>query len=764
MKKAIHLRRLRVKIGGRVQGVGFRPAVYRLARRFNLTGFARNTSSGVTIEIQGLPVTLDNFIAILRTNSPRQAIIESLAVEKIKKNNGEKSFSIIKSKHSGDLRAGMPPDLAICALCRRELFDPVNRRFQYPFINCTDCGPRFTIIKSLPYDRARTSMASFKLCPDCRAEFREPSDRRFEAQPNACHVCGPQVRLVGANFKKIAGDPLAIAVKILKAGKILAVKGVGGYHLCCNALDDGAVRLLRRRKNRPHKSLAVMFASLSEARGHCEISAEEEIELKSVAAPVVVLRKKTKSSLPKNISPDTGDIGVFMPYSPVHCLLLDKISPLVMTSGNKLDEPIAINEDELKNILGMIADAALTHDRQILRRCDDSVLKLSGKSPIILRRSRGFVPASIRLPVSAPPILACGAELKNTVCVTRGDRAFISAHIGDLDDFRNYRFFRESVRDFVNLLEIKPETVAYDMHPDYMSTRFALGVQGVRREAVQHHHAHIASCIAENEIPGQVIGLALDGTGYGEDGTIWGGEILIADLVSYKRAGHFKQYPLPGGEAAILNPDRMALSVLAAEFGADARKMINKFLPSIRNTEAGALMEMAAHKIHSPLTSSAGRLFDAISALLGFSGEITYEGRAAVRLQANADRSAGKNYRYDIKEENGVLVISFTPAIMEIIDALEHNLPRDYIAGVFHNTVAAALSAVCGMIRERVGLNKVALSGGVFQNDLLAHKLILRLKKNRFAVYTNQLVPPNDGGISFGQAAVAAERSITRRS
>ncbi len=760
------IRRTRIGVEGCVQGVGFRPAVYRLARRFNLAGFVRNTSSGVAIEVQGPSGKVDAFISGLKSGKPPQAVIDSLVVENIEQNIGEKTFSITASRRSGDLRAGMPPDLAICRKCRKELFFPGNRRRGYPFINCTDCGPRFTIIRALPYDRKLTSMSGFRMCPLCRAEFTAPLNRRFEAQPNACAACGPRIRLVDRNLKIIAGeeDALAAAVKLLEAGKILAVKGVGGYHLCCDALNPAAVRLPRERKNKPHKPLAVMFASLAGVKMHCELSAAESAALTGVAAPIVIVRTRKKSPLQKIISPDTMDIGVFLAYSPLHCLLLQKCGPLVMTSGNQLDEPMAINERGLKPILGRIADAALAHDREILRRCDDSVLKISkfgkGTRTIMMRRSRGFVPAAIRLPVSAPPILACGAELKNTICVTRGDLAFLSPHIGDLEDFRNYRYFRETARDFIGLLEIKPEIVAHDMHPDYMSTRFALDFPGVRREKIQHHHAHVASCLAEHRITEKVIGIALDGTGYGPDGTVWGGELMIADLVDFERVGHFKQYAMPGGKEAILNPARMALGVLTAEFGAEAEKVIKKHLPSINEREMKILMEMSARKLHSPLTSSAGRLFDAVSALLGFAGEVTYEGQAAVRLQTMAGGFVtGEKYPHEIREEQGMLVISFAPMIRKILDGMGRKIFPGQIAAMFHNTVAASLSSACRLVREKSGLKTVALSGGVFQNDLLMGKLVVCLQKDRFDVYMNERVPPNDGGISLGQAAIAAARN-----
>jgi len=798
------MQRVRLRIEGRVQGVGFRPTVYRLARRFPLTGFVKNTGFGVLIEAQGEQNALNQFIACLQSEKPRQAVIESLQSEEINP-LAENDFSITESVRSGDLCAGMPPDMAICALCRQELFDPGDRRRQYPFINCTDCGPRFSIIRALPYDRKRTTMASFQMCPACQEEFTDPLNRRFEAQPNACPVCGPRVELLDADFNAMAGDPIAGAIELLKAGKILAVKGIGGYHLCCDALNADAVRLLRERKKRPDKPLAVMFKSLPQIREYCRLTDEEAAELKSVAAPVVILQRKGKKSLADterrlgqalavNISPDTNDVGAFLPYAPLHCLILEEIAPLVMTSGNKRDEPIAINEDDLKNILGDIADAALTHNRPIVRRCDDSVLRIVRAGKIMLRRSRGFVPAAIRLPVSGPPVLACGAELKSTVCVTRGDRAFLSAHIGDLDDLRNYNFFQESVRDFLELLEVSPAVVAHDMHPDYVSTRYALGVDGVRREQIQHHHAHIASCLAEHQLAGKAIGIALDGTGYGTDGTIWGGEIMIADLCSFQRVGHFKQYPMPGGKEAVLEPARMALSILAVEFGADAEKMIEKHLPSIPGRERAVLLDMVGRKAHSPLTSSAGRLFDAVAALLGLGERVSYEGRAAVCLQALADKRVNRNYPYEIQEENGILVLSLAKTVRAIVGDLEQKKAGSHIAAMFHNTIAAALAEACVLIRQRydlanknfkdaagpeahalpidsdkgratasppcrLNLNRVALSGGVFQNDFLLDKLTDCLKREGFEVYTNQIVPPNDGGISLGQAAVAAARN-----
>lgn len=758
------LRRVRLRVEGRVQGVGFRPCVYRLARRCGLTGFVRNTGFGVLIEAQGASGNVNRFISALQSEKPSQAVIEVLNSEEINLWEAEKGFVITKSVRSGDMRAGMPPDLAVCALCRRDVFDAKNRRRRYPFTNCTDCGPRFSIIRALPYDRQRTTMASFKMCPECLAEFRDPGNRRFEAQPNACPVCGPRLRLLDAQGNPVEGEALDAAVQLLKAGKILAVKGIGGYHLCCGALNEKAVRLLRERKNRPDKSFAVMFNSLRQVRKYCRVTPAEEAELQSVTAPIVVLKKRKGKKLAGNISPDTADLGVFLPYAPLHCLLLEEISPLIMTSGNRRDEPIAIKEEDLKGILGGIADAVLVHDREIIRRCDDSVLKLSGGERIMFRRSRGFVPAALPLPVDGPPVLACGAELKNTVCVTRGGRAFLSAHIGDMDDARNYAFFRETVRDFLELLEIKPAVVACDMHPDYVSTRYALGMDGVRLEKIQHHHAHVAACMAENLLAEKVIGVALDGTGFGPDGSIWGGEILLADLCSFQRAGHFKPYPMPGGARAIMEPERMAMSVILSEFGPSAEKIIRKFLPSIPARALSPLMKITRERLHSPLTSSAGRLFDAVAALFGLGQGVSYEGRPAVRLQALADRTIFENYPYAVQEENGIFIISCAKTIRAVIAALKRKTAGGRIAAMFHNTLAAALAEACVLIRRREGLNRVALSGGVFQNDFLLERLLVCLEKEKFEVYTHRAVPPNDGGISLGQAVVAAARSVKKNS
>lgn len=762
--------RFRIRVTGRVQGVGFRPTVFRLAAARGLSGCVRNTTAGVTIEAQGEQRAVLDFVAALKLRPPEQARIESFDARAIPPEHdgmgaGQSDFEIVTSSRSGALVAGMPPDLATCAACRAELFEPANRRYRYPFINCTNCGPRFSIIGQLPYDRACTSMASFDLCPKCRFEYEDPSNRRFEAQPNACPLCGPRARLILTDGSERTGDPFESAADFLRNGRIVALKGIGGYHLCCDALSDPAVDLLRRRKNRAGKPLAVMFSRLEEARLYAEISDIEESELSGCASPIVILRRKRAKDgggarLSRLVSPDTDDIGAFLPYSPIHHLLLAETGPLVMTSGNRAGEPIAKDEEELKRLLGPVADAAIVHDRPILRRCDDSVLKIVEGKRLVFRRSRGIVPDPIPLPFSAFPVLACGADMKNTVCVTRGNQAFVSPHIGDLRDLRSYRFFIETIRDFGRLLQSRPALVAHDAHPGYLSTRYAREIEGLPLLAVQHHHAHIASCMAEHGLAGPVIGVALDGTGFGPDGTVWGGEFLVADFKSWRRAAHFRRYRMPGGEQAVLEPARMALSCLLSDLEETGRDALSrKLLPSITRDEWQALPGMIERGLRSPFTSSAGRLFDAVAALLGMPEPVSYEGQAAVRLQALAGRDETSSYPFSIESSGEMIVVSFRPMIVAVSSDVPAGVDRGSIADKFHNTVADAIAATCSIIGEREHLDEVVLSGGVFQNDLLLVRASGRLARGGFKVYSHRLVPPNDGGISLGQAAIAAARS-----
>ncbi len=756
-------KRVRLTFTGRVQGVGFRPTVFRLATSQGLSGFVMNSPAGVVAEIEGDPVAVSSFADEFRARPPRQARVDRVTAEEIAA-LGDHGFRIVPSQRSGDLVVGFPPDLATCEDCVRELLDPSDRRHRYPFINCTNCGPRFTIVRELPYDRAKTSMDSFALCPACRAEYENPADRRFDAQPNACAVCGPALQLISKDGPVVEGsDPVHETAELLKRGAILAIKSLGGYHLACDARSDGAVRTLRERKGRPHKPLAVMFASLEELRGCAEVSAREQEELLDPAAPVVVLTRRGDATLSSLISPDTNDLGAFLPYTPLHHLLLSEISPLVMTSGNLSEEPIAKDEIELRRILGRIADYALVHDRPILRRCDDSVIRIAGNERTFLRRSRGWVPGSVDLPLSGPPVLACGAELKNTFCLTRGDQAFLSQHIGDLVEYPSYEFFSEAAADLAKLLQIRPRIVAHDLHPGYESTRFAQKYDADTRIAVQHHHAHIASCMVEHGITEPVIGVAFDGTGYGPDETVWGGEFLVADLRDFRRAGHLKPYRMPGGDEAIRHPARMALSVLIAELGDEAERLAAALLPSVSSDERAVLVRLVSEGLHAPWTSSAGRLFDAVSALAGLCDTISYEGQAAIRLQTAAGEGRGEPYDWEIRRGPGPLVLSFGPAVRQIVAAVQAGTAKSEIAARFHRAVAAGAAEMCDALRSSEGLDKVVLSGGVFQNDLLLGRLRDELNERGFRVYCHRAVPTNDGGIALGQAAVALARVAANR-
>ena len=755
-------KRVRAVVNGRVQGVGFRPTVYNHAVKNKLTGFVKNVPSGVIIEIEGKEEDINTFFRCLQERPPKQANIETLNTEEIPVKEDER-FEIVPSVRSGDLLVGMPPDLSTCDECRDELFDTYNRRHKYPFVNCTNCGPRFTIIRELPYDRDRTSMDSFKLCDQCYAEYTDPSDRRFDAQPNACAVCGPSLTLIDSDGKALPGDPIEQTAGLLDNGRIVAIKGLGGYHLSCDATNDDAITLLRTRKNRPSKALAVMFSTIEEVKKRCEINKVEEEELTSFARPILILRRRDSSELSNLISPDTNDIGVFLPYTPLHYLLLSQIDCLVMTSGNLAEEPIVKDEQELKRILGNIADFALTHNRPIVHRCDDSVMRFVQNKPLLIRRSRGFVPEPIELPFVGPSVIACGAELKSTLCITRGNKAFLSQHIGDLTEYTSFHFYKESIDDLLRLLQVKPEVVAHDMHPDYLSTRHAqkLGVE--KSVSIQHHHAHIAACMVEHKINEAVIGVALDGSGYGPDGTVWGGEFFIADLSSYRRVAHFKQYRMPGSEEAIRNPIRMALSYLVTDFDLASDPYYNSLLKAIPKAEVDILRQMITSGFRSPLTSSCGRLFDAVAALLGVCDTISYEGQAAIRLQNISKQGINDVYSFDIAQEKGLKVISFTPMIQEIIDDLRSGKEKAAVSAMFHNTIAASVAEMCNQIRSSDGIDKVVLSGGVFQNDLLLKLTNENLHKADFEVYSHEKVPPNDGGIALGQAAIAVARQLKNK-
>jgi hydrogenase maturation protein HypF len=743
-------------VTGRVQGVGFRPTVYRYALAAGLAGCVKNTPEGVLIEAEGEAAAVASFVEQLRSKPPAQARVDGLEVTDLTPAGGA-GFEIAKSQSSGDLLIGIPPDLATCADCARDIRDPANRRHGYAFTNCTCCGPRYTIVRELPYDRAQTSMSGFKMCADCQAEYSFPADRRFDAQPNACAVCGPELRLLNAESEPVPGvsDPLAAAVALLREGRVLALKGLGGYHLCCDATNTAAIQRLRDRKHRPTKPFAVMFSTLEQVLQHCAVSEAEAEELLSAAAPIVILRRRAGSTLPGSISPETRDLGAFLPYTPLHHLLLAEISPLIMTSGNHSEEPLAMDESEMAQLLGEFADFALVHNRPILRRCDDSVLKLAGNRRILMRRARGFVPGAINLPMSGPPVLAVGGDLKNVFALTRHQQAILSPHIGNLEEFASFNFLKAAVADLARLLEITPEIVAHDLHPDYAATHFALEFPAHTHIAVQHHHAHVAACMVENNLRGPVIGIALDGMGYGTDETIWGGEVLLADLRIFHRVAHFQAFRLPGGDEATRNPIRCAWSQLIAEFGAEADAVAAELLPALSETDRGTLRKMITRGIRAPVTTSAGRLFDAVAALLGFQHPVSFEGEAAIHLQALAETAPRPPYPFAIEKLREPWVIGLGPTWRAMVQDLRAGKTRSEIAGRFHRTVAAALIEVCAGLRTRHARHEVVLTGGVMQNDFLLRLLVEGLQGRGFKVHSHALVPPNDGGLALGQAAVA---------
>src|SRR5208283_3059993 len=633
-KACFMLVRKAIEVSGIVQGVGFRPYIYRLAGERKLAGSICNTAAGVSIEVQGPPLAVDDFLAHLPAEAPPLARITDITVREIPC-NGESEFRIVTTHRGEPVSTLISPDVAVCADCLREMFDPADRRYRYPFINCTNCGPRFTIVRNIPYDRPFTSMAAFTMCPTCRAEYEDPLNRRFHAQPNACWKCGPQVELWDSEGKRIeAADPIAETVVRLQLGDVVAIKGLGGFHLACDATNAEAVRTLRERKRRIEKPFAIMVPDLGAAEQFCEVDDAARQLLLSPQRPIVLLRRREQTLIADDVAPFNRYLGVFLPYTPLHHLLCadGRFTALVMTSANLSEEPICITNDEAVRRLRGVADCFLVHNRDILLRCDDSVIRVSGGRPRQLRRSRGFVPVPVFLSEDGPSVLAVGGELKNTICLTNGRHAFLSQHIGDLENAESYSFFEEAIEHLQRILEITPLAIAYDLHPNYFSTRWALAQSELPQIGVQHHHAHIASCMAENHLEGRVIGFALDGTGYGTDGRIWGAEVLLADYSSFERAAHLAYVPLPGGEAAIREPWRMALSYLVHHFGSDFVCGL-PFVAGVPQQKLNVLFRMMEQGINSPLTSSCGRLFDAVGALAGIRREVNYEAQAAIELE-----------------------------------------------------------------------------------------------------------------------------------
>ena len=786
--------RTAVRVEGVVQGVGFRPFVYTLATGLGLVGLVGNDLDGVFVEVEGPVAAVSEFLLLLERDAPPLARIERVTTRAMAPRRSA-SFAIAASEPAGPAGPGgsgrrrtlVSADTATCADCLRELSDPADRRFGYPFINCTNCGPRFTIVRDVPYDRPLTTMAAFAMCEQCAAEYHDPADRRFHAQPTCCPACGPRLTLRNPAGDVLAGEPLApepvaAAAELLRQGLILAVKGLGGYHLAADAACEEAVALLRARKHREDKPFAIMAADLAAALRLAEVDTAAADLLTSQARPIVLLPRLTgaKPAVAAATAPGNRHLGIMLPYTPLHHLLLAALSrdgeaaengtrSMVLTSGNVSDEPIVYRDDEALERLGGIADAFLTHDRAIHIRTDDSVARAFRGRPMLIRRSRGYVPEPVAVAGGFPrQVLACGAELKNTFCLARGRHAFVSHHIGDLENAETLRSFTEGIEHFGRLFDVEPQVVAHDLHPEYLSTKYAVELDGVDLQGVQHHHAHIASCLADNGAAGNgaagngadgpVIGVAFDGTGYGTDGTIWGGEFLAAGLATFERGGHLAPVPMPGGAAAIRQPWRMTAAYLGSAYLGSAYLGAADLDVARRNSERWpAVIAMAERGVNSPLTSSAGRLFDAAAALLGVRDAINYEGQAAVELEQLADPAENGAYPAALEAGHPFRVRGID-LLHGIIDDLTAQVPAPVIAARFHHGVAALIEAGCLAMRDRYGLGTVALSGGVFQNLLLLHATVSRLEAAGFRVLVHSRVPCNDGGISLGQAVVAAAR------
>jgi hydrogenase maturation protein HypF len=745
-----------LKVNGIVQGVGFRPFVFQLARKYELKGEVANTSSGVSIHVEGLAEHVASFEADLAAKAPPLAYVVDISSQTGTVKH-HPDFAIVKSKGESEMSTLISPDVSVCQDCLAELLDPGDRRYRYPFINCTNCGPRYTIIDDIPYDRPKTSMRYFKMCPACQAEYDDPTNRRFHAQPNACDDCGPHVGLFDNRKNEIGKqDPIAKAVELLNQGHILAIKGLGGYHLAADATNTDAVRRLRRRKFREEKPFAVMSADLATIRRYAAVNNEEEQLLTSIRRPIVLLSKKTPDLISDQVAPRNNYFGVMLPYTPLHYLLLKHdFTALVMTSGNMSEEPIAIDNDDAFKRLAAIADYFLIHDRDIYLRSDDSIVRHIAGAERCIRRSRGFVPIPVFLKNEVPPILACGAELKNTICVTKQDKAFLSQHIGDLENIATYDFFKLTVDHLKRILGINPEIIACDMHPDYLSTQFAEAQATIPNIQVQHHHAHIVSCMAEHKMEGAVIGLAFDGTGYGTDGALWGGEILITEAHDFTRAGHLAYIAMPGSAAAIKEPWRMAISYLQDAYGADFYSLDLPFLRDLDSERLAVISEMIAKGINSPLTSSLGRLFDGVAAICGIRSRVDFEGQAAMELEMLAGESTESLYDYEWEQEN-TFQVPPAPIIRGVVADIQNRMPLSEIGAKFHRTLICLFSDLCDVIRKESGLNRVVLSGGCFQNATLLSGMMRALQDNQFDVFTHQQVPTNDGGIALGQAVVAA--------
>ena len=772
--KASTRERRGVTVRGIVQGVGFRPFVYALARRHGLSGTVRNNAEGVRIEVEGAPEELGRFVRALEEDPPPLAMVESVIWQPLA-TLGDVEFRIEESREGLRRQALVSPDVATCDDCLDELLDPTDRRYRYPFTNCTNCGPRFTITRSVPYDRATTTMSGFTMCHDCRREYEDPANRRFHAQPNACPVCGPRVRLLdrfGHELHAKPEDPIARAARVLRGRAIVAIKGLGGYHLACDPFDEKAVRTLRGRKVRQDKPFALMAGDLAQVREICRVSPEEEVLLTSPARPIVLLECRKNSGVAEEVAPRQKTLGVMLAYTPLHHLLLrDTGIPLVMTSGNNSDEPIAYRDEEALDQLCEIADYFLVHDREIHMRCDDTVIRTAGGRPYPLRRSRGYAPAPLRLAADfAGHTLACGGELKNTFCLARDRHAFMSHHIGDMENYETLRSFGEGIEHYCKLFDVSPELVAYDLHPEYLSTKYARELEeaGLTGIGVQHHHAHIAGCLADNERPAEerVIGVALDGTGYGTDGAVWGGEFFEGSLEEgFVRRAHLEYAPLPGGTAAIRQPWRMALAQLITLYGEEETLK----LPLAAVRQAGErnvrlIARLVERNLNTPPTSSAGRIFDAVAALVGVPGSArtTYEGQAAIELELAANDPTNQAYPFRLRPENEGWIVETREIIRGVVDEILAGTTPGEISSRFHRTMAEVVVTGCEEVREAGGTTAVALSGGTFQNTLLLEQVVGFLEERGFEVYRHRRVPANDGGLALGQA-ILADRAAKRK-
>ena len=752
---------------GIVQGVGFRPFVYALARKHGLTGTVRNDAEGVRIEVEGAPEELDRFVRALEEDAPPLAVIETVEWHQLAP-LGDSDFRIEESREGAQRHALVSPDVATCEDCLTELLDPTDRRYRYPFTNCTNCGPRFTITRSIPYDRATTTMAHFEMCPECRSEYENPANRRFHAQPNACPVCGPRVKLLdrfGHELQAKWEDQIRCTARMLRGRAVVAIKGLGGYHLACDPFDATAVKALRGRKVRQDKPFALMARDLEQVRELCRVSPEEEKLLTSPQRPVVLLERRDDSGVAEEVAPRQKTLGVMLAYTPLHHLLLrDAGIPLVMTSGNNSDEPIAYEDEEAFERLGEISDYFLVHDREVHMRADDSVVRIVRGEQYPVRRSRGSAPAPLRVAEGfGRHTLACGGELKNTFCVAKDRHAFMSHHIGDLENYETLRSFREGIDHYCRLFDVRPEVVAYDLHPEYLSTKYARELEeaGLPAVGVQHHHAHVASCLADNERPAEerVIGVALDGTGYGTDGAVWGGEFFEGSVVEgFTRRAHLEYMPLPGGSASIRQPWRMAVAQLVGLY--DLEETLKLPLPVVKGTgerDVRLVARLVERGLNTPLTSSAGRLFDAVAALAGVPGSrrTTYEGQAAIELELAAGSPVDKGYPFRLRSGGNAWIVETQETLAAVVKDLLAGQSAGVVSSRFHRTMAEMVVALCERLREENGTGAAALSGGTFQNLLLLDQVVQLLEEKGFTVYRHRRVPTNDGGLALGQAILA---------